>query len=460
MTKIKDVLLSEYGEASSVPSPVNRLMTDFAVGFRDGRDINLGVGYVNERTIPHRAIQLACEQVLSRREKYRAALNYGGAQGSPNLIASLRRFHIENRIGGITEQTLNSRDIVIGANGATSLLESVTHVLPAGIVLTADPMYYIYCNDLERKGFEVIAIPEDAEGLDTERLKSKLAALGSERTAIRFFYVVTVNNPTCTILSNNRKRELVDIATRLSYEVGRKIPIFFDNAYSDLVHDSTVEPLVSALCYDALGIVYEVGTLSKILAPGLRIGYLIGSKGAFLDSIIQRTSDIGFSAPLINQEITSYLLDHGIEAQIEKVNHGYEQKAKQVKIWMAELLGDNVQECRGGSAGFYFYLTLSNVATGTTSDFFKFLTRTTRQEDVDGPPDSQHPKVIYIPGEHCVHPDGDMVEIGKRQLRISYGFEEMPQIHAALKYMKEAIAYSKTVSLVSSKGHFRNPRSV
>ena len=71
------------------------------------------------------------------------------------------------------------------------------------------------------------------QGLDTELLKSKLAVLGDKREAIRFFYVVTVNNPTCTILSNNRKRELVDIVTGLSHELGQKIPLFFDNAYSD-----------------------------------------------------------------------------------------------------------------------------------------------------------------------------------------------------------------------------------
>ena len=440
--KIRDVLLSEYGKASSVPSAVNRLMTDFAVGFRDECDINLGVGYVNEQTIPHQQIQRACEKVLAHPKKYRASLNYGGAQGSPNLIESLRQFHIENRIGGITEQTLNNRGIIIGANGATSLLESITHLLPAGIVLTADPMYYIYCNDLERKGFSVIAIPEDDKGLDTELLKAKLAALGDEKQAIRFLYVVTVNNPTCTILSNNRKRELVDIVTRLSYEVGQKIPIFFDNAYRDLVHDSSVQPLESPLCYDTLGIVYEIGTLSKILAPGLRIGYLIGPNGPFLNSIIQRTSDIGFSAPLINQEIASYLLDHGIEAQIEKVNSGYHQKAKQVKAWIAELLGDSVQECRGGSAGFYYYLTLKQTATDATSNFFRFLTRTTGKESIDGPLGAQHPKVIYIPGEHCVHPNGEMVKVGRQQLRISYGFEELPQIHTALKLMKSAIAYS------------------
>ena len=183
----------------------------------------------------------------------------------------------------------------------------------------------------------------------------------------------------------------MEIVTELSYEIGRKIPLFFDNAYRDLVHDSTVEPLESALCYDQLGIVYEIGTLSKILAPGLRIGYLIGPKGTFLDSIIQRTSDIGFSAPLINQEIASYLLDNGIEAQIEKVNNGYREKAKQVKTWIVELLGDNVEGCRGGSAGFYYYLTLANIATDSNSDFFKFLTRTTGQKDIDGPSHNPHP---------------------------------------------------------------------
>ncbi|RKU31846.1 hypothetical protein C6497_00770 [Candidatus Poribacteria bacterium] len=441
--KIQEVSLSDYGKASSVPSAVNRMMTDFAVGFRDGYDINLGVGYVNETTIPRQQIQTACEAVLANPEKYRASLNYGGAQGSPNLIESIKRYHIDNRIGGINRDIFNDNDIVIGANGATSLLDSITHLLPSGIVFTADPMYYIYCNDLDRKGFKIIAIPEDSEGIQTDLLRNKLKGLGRAKEEIRFFYVVTVNNPSCTILSNNRKRELVEIATELSCELNRKIPIFFDNAYRDLIHDSSVEPMESALCYDDLGIVYEIGTMSKILAPGLRIGYMIGPKGDFINSIIQRTSDIGFSAPLINQEIASYLLDNGIERQIEYVNSGYQRKAKQVKTWIEELLGEYVQTCSGGSAGFYYYLTLLNITTDSTSDFFRLLTRTTGSEEIDGPKQNPHPKVIYIPGQHCVHPSGDMVEIGKHQFRISYGFEELPQIHAALKYMASAIVYSQ-----------------
>lgn len=439
--EIRDVKLSNYGKASSVPSAVNQMMTDFAVGFRDELDINLGVGYVNENTIPHQQIQDACEAVITNPQKYRAALNYGSAQGSQNLIESIRKYHLDNKIGKITEDVFKTRDIVIGANGATSLLESITHLLPTGIVYTADPMYYIYCNDLHRKGFSIHAIPEDNQGLQTDILKARLKMLGHGKEKIRFFYVVTVNNPSCTILSNHRKRELVEIVTELSYELDRKIPIFFDNAYSELIHDNSVEPIESAFNYDELGIVYEIGTLSKILAPGLRIGYLIGPQGVFLNSIIQRTSDIGFSAPLINQEIASYLLDNNIETQIKKVNDGYKQKAQQVKTWIEKLMGDSVQSCSGGKAGFYYYLTLTNTETDSKSDFFKYLTRTTGQEAIDGPLCNPHPKVIYIPGAHCVHPYGDMVEIGKQQLRISYGFEELTQIHKALKLMQGAIEF-------------------
>jgi len=440
--KIRDVLLSKYGKASSIPSPVNRMMTDYAVGFRDGIDINLGVGYVNENTIPRQQIQNACEAVLANPKKYRASLNYGGAQGSTNLIESIKSYQINNHIVGITHDTFSQRDVVIGANGATSLLENITQLLPSGIVITADPMYYIYCNDLERKGFSITAIPEDNEGLQTDVLREKLRTLADSKETIQFFYVVTVNNPSCTILSNKRKRELVEIVSKLSHEIGRKIPIFFDNAYSDLIHDITVEPLQTAFCYDEIGIVYEISTLSKILAPGLRIGYLIGSKGPFLNSIIQRTSDIGFSAPLINQEIASYLLDNGIETQIVKVNNGYREKAKKVSMWIEEMFDDDIQECRGGSAGFYYYLTFANIRTDSDSNFFKYLTRTTGDENIDGPKNNPHPKVIYIPGEYCVHPSGDIVDIGKRQLRISYGFEELPQIHDALKLMKSAMDYS------------------
>ncbi len=438
-----NIRLSPYGRASAQPSPVNRMMEDFASDFRDGVDINLGVGYVNEKTIPVAFLTEAAQAVASDPVKYRQAFNYGGPAGSANLVNSLRGFLTGAPNGCLDEAAVARRRLIVGPCGATSILDGLADVMAPGLVITSDPMYYIYCDALERRGFEVLAVPEDEEGIAMAALERKLQALGRGIERIAFFYVVTVNNPTCTILSNRRRGALLQVAARLSREQGRRIPIFYDLAYELLLHDPLAEPFVSVLPDDDLGIAYEIGTLSKVLSPGLRIGYLLGPDGPLMNSMVQRTSDTGFSAPLFVQEMASYLLDRHITGQIRAVNAGYRKKALAVREGIERSLGDLLDECRGGAAGFYYYLTFRDVETHPSSPFFRFLTRTTGDTAVDGPSGKRGPRVMYIPGEYCVHPRGDLVAQGKRQLRLSYGFEDVPAILRALEWMREAAEYAR-----------------
>jgi 2-aminoadipate transaminase len=439
-----DVNLSRYGRASTVPSPVTQMMAAFASGFRDSVDINLGVGYVNEKTIPTELLREALDAVAADGATYRQAFNYGSAEGSANLARSIRSFLTRMRIGGLDEATLSARRVIVGACGATSILEALTEVLAPGIVITSDPMYYIYSDTLERKGFEVLAVPEDEEGPGIEALERKLAELGERASQIACLYVVTVNNPSCAMLSNRRRRALYDVAARLSREQGRLIPVFFDLAYELLLHDPTAEPFQSVLPADELGIAYELGTLSKVLAPALRIGYLLGPDGPFMSAMVQTTSDTGFSAPLFVQEMASYLLDRRIEPQLAAVNRGYREKALAVRAAIERELGEYLEECRGGQAGFYFYLTFRDVETHPASRFFRYLTRTTGDAAVDGPEGQPLPRVIYIPGEYCVHPRGDLAEKGRRQLRLSYGFEDAETIARALALMRGAAEWARS----------------
>jgi DNA-binding transcriptional MocR family regulator len=373
--------------------------------------------------------------------KYRQAFNYGSPAGSQNLIASIRRFLLESQRGQLDSSTLARKRLAIGACGATSILDALTDVLPRGIVVTSDPMYYIYTEGLMRKGFEVLAVPEDDEGIDLAILSRKLETLGDTAQRISFFYTVTVNNPSCTILSNRRRRALLDVAAAMSRQQSRLIPIFYDLAYELLLHDPEVEPFASVLPGDELGIAYEVGTLSKILAPSLRIGYLLGPDGPLMNAMIQATSDTGFSAPLFVQEMASHLIDNCMSEQLQTVNAGYREKSVAVRAGIERCLGPYLEECRGGSAGFYYYLTFKDIETCPGSDFFRFLMRTTGDVAVDGPAANRKPSVIYIPGEYCVHPHGELAERGKRQLRLSYAFEEVPRILHALELMRDAAEF-------------------
>lgn len=433
---------SSYGAASVTPSPVNRMMASFAVDFRDGFDINLGVGYVNERTIPRTQIGEALTAVIDDPATYRAAFNYGNPEGSANCIKSIKRFLAGERVGGLDRETLDRNRIVIGASGVTSLLESIARVLQPGVVVTTDPQYYIYCDYLERSGYTVLAIPEDADGLRIDVLERHLVDL---REPVSFFYIVTVNNPTCSILSNERRRQLLEIAHRLGVAGGRKIPIFFDTAYELLIHDPAVERPESGLLHDRYGIAYELGTLSKILAPGLRVGYMIGPDTPLLRAVVQRINDMGFSAPVMNQEIASYLLDHHAAEQVRQVNAGYREKARKTREWLTRYLGPHIEECTGGTAGFYFYLTFGTCRTEEGSPFFNYLARTTGDPRIDNHAGQKNQRVVYIPGQFCVHPRGDLAEKGKRQLRISYGFEELERIEQGIRLMGEAVAYAASL---------------
>ena len=417
-------------------------MSSFAADFREGIDINLGVGYVNENTIPRALIVNALEQVLASPGRYKSPLNYGGPKGSAALIDSLRRYHVTRGIGGLTAQSLAGKEFIIGSNGATSLLEGLAHVVRPGIVITSDPMYYIYCDFLERRGFSVVTVPERMDGLHADDVARRIEELGEDARRIAFLYVVTVNNPTATIIANRERTALVRLAGDLSRKLGRIVPLILDKAYEDLIHDPSVEKPRSGLLDDTDGVVYEIGTLSKIIAPSLRIGYMVGNDGPFLQAMIQRTSDAGFSGPLINQEIASWLLDNALDRQLEEVTRGYREKAVAVKGWLTAMLGSSIRECRGGQASFYFYLTLDGIRTDESSPFFRCLARTTGEETVDGPSEGKLPRVAYIPGEFCVHPKGAMVEQGRHQLRFSYGYEELGRLEEAIGYMAEAARYA------------------
>jgi len=218
--------------------------------------------------------------------------------------------------------------------------------------------------------------------------------------------------------------------------------VLLDTAYESLIHDPAAPAVESALKFDPLGIGYEIGTLSKVLAPALRIGYMIGRDGPMLRAIIQRVSDVGFSAPLVSQEIAARLVNEHIVEQIARVNTGYRDKAQRMRRAIETRLAAHLAEVRGGRAGFYYYLTFKTLRTDEASAMFRYVSRTTGDVAIDGPAGQRNPRVLYLPGCHCVHRSGAMAQAGGRQLRLSYGYESPKAIERALTILGEAAGYA------------------
>lgn len=430
---------SDYARKSLVPSAVNEMTLSFAEDFREGIDINLGVGYVNDRTIPSVPVYNALHEVLAKPEQYRNALNYGSAEGSPNLRAAIRSYYVRNAVGGFAEADFADKAIVIGANGATSLLESLAHIFKPGVVITAEPCYYIYAEFLHRCGFTVIGVPEEHDGIDTAALAKALRSVPAEK--LRFLYIITVNNPTGTILSNAKRAEILRLANEASEAADARIPVIFDRAYEDIIYRHSGETPRSALLMEHGSHAIEIGTLSKVLAPALRIGYLIARKSTLTQTLIQRVSDIGFSAPLITQEIASVLLSRHLDEQLENVCRGYRHKAEFLRQLFGEHLAPYVESVRGGEAGFYYYIQFTEIETGKDSSFFRYLARTTGKAEIDGAP-VRNPRLIYIPGEICTLPGSVIAGEAARSLRISFGFEETAVLERAVILIKEACEFS------------------
>jgi DNA-binding transcriptional MocR family regulator len=128
---------------------------------------------------------------------------------------------------------------------------------------------------------------------------------------------------------------------------------------------------------------------------------------------------------------------------VRTVNAGYRQKAQKTGEWIARYLGPHLEDCTGGSAGFYYYLTFKNCRTEEGSPFFDYLARSTGNPSIDGDGPQKNRRVVYIPGAFCVHPRGDLAEKGQRQLRISYGFEELERIEQGIRMMGEAVEYGR-----------------
>ena len=162
--------------------------------------------------------------------------------------------------------------IVLTAGSGESialLIQAITN--PGDVVLTERFVYGGTLTQLRKFEADVVGAPIDDQGLIPEALEDTIKKLTAEGRKPKWLYTIAEHqNPTGSTLPESRRREILDIAHRYG------MPIMEDECYIDLRFEGEAQPAFRAM--DDSGIVMHVASFSKLIAPGLRMGYFVASQ--------------------------------------------------------------------------------------------------------------------------------------------------------------------------------------
>lgn len=200
------------------------------------------------------------------------------------------------------------RDQVFVTSGSGQGLDLVNSALvePGDTVILEELTYSGALNKARKLGARVEGAPLDPHGLDVYRLGQMLDTMARQGVRPKYIYTIpTVQNPTGSILSTDRRRRLVELAKHY------RVPIFEDECYAELTFAAEAPPALAALAPDT---VIHIGSFSKTLAPALRLGYIV-AEPLVLRRIGALKSDGGTGA--IDQMVAAEYLAAGYSDHVE-----------------------------------------------------------------------------------------------------------------------------------------------
>ena len=266
-----------------LPRPGGRLPEEVAAGARAGREgetIDFGFGSGDPRLFPVDDFRRLLHAVLKRDGIQ--ALGYGEHQGHAPLREAIARV--------LASQGLPAGvDDVIVTSGSQQAIALVAQLLlgPGDVVLTESPTYGGALDLFRSLAVRVIGVPADARGLPVEDLEPVLQTHHPKL----IYTIPDFHNPTGACLDGDRRRLLLELADRYN------VPLLEDDFVGDLRYEGRALPALKAL--DAGGRVIYVSTFSKMLMPGLRVGFLVAD-GPVRARLVERkrVNDLATSNPL------------------------------------------------------------------------------------------------------------------------------------------------------------------
>ena len=218
--------------------------------------IDFGIGQPGFELLPLEEIRQAADRALSHGNA--ACLNYGFEQGDENLRAYLASF-LSNQYKMPVD--LDELFITNGVSIALDLLCTL-YTKPGDTIFVEEPTYYLALRIFSNHQLNIVSVATDEHGLVDADLREKLTL----HQPVFLYTVPVFQNPTGTTLSSSRREIIVSLAQRYGFY------IIADEVYQLLGY--TGEPPLPLASFLDTGWVIALGSFSKILAPGLRLGWL------------------------------------------------------------------------------------------------------------------------------------------------------------------------------------------
>jgi len=371
----------------------------FAVASRP-EVVSLAGGMPYVRALPEELIRSALERVMSTEGP--TALQYGSGQGVPHLREQILEVMA---LEGISA----SMDNVVVTTGSQQALDLVTKLFidPGDVILVEAPSYVGAIGVFRSYQAHMVHVLTDENGLVPEALRENIIRLRAENRTIKFLYTIpNFQNPAGVTLSAERRPEILAICKE------NNILILEDNPYGLLSFDEPVPPAIRSLDED--GVVY-LGSFSKTLAPGFRVGWALAPHAIREKLVLAAEAAILCPSAFSQLVISEYLTQADWRGQIDEFRGVYRER----RDAMLEALDEHLPELTWNvpHGGFYIWVGLPEQL-----DSKAMLPRAVTE------------LVAYTPGT-AFFANGD----GRQNLRLSFSYPTPENIKVGVRRLATVI---------------------
>ncbi len=302
--------------------------------------IDFGIGQPQLSLLPLGKLQQAAAHRLAQGDP--SILQYGAEQGDGYFRRALTEFLVN---GYQIKTTPEQLFVTAGASQGLDLICSL-FTQPGDVVFVEEPTYFLALRIFADHHLNVMSIPTDEQGLVVEALKERL---GKHRPV--FVYTIpTFQNPTGATLPWSRRSELAELSRQYEFL------ILADEVYHFLNYRVVPPPPMASFVED--GTVISLGSFSKILAPGLRLGWIQAAPDLLQRFIGCGLLDSGGGLNPFTSSVVRSMLELGLQADhLRELKVAYQQRAAALSRALRSYLPSEISFTEP-EGGFFIWLKL------------------------------------------------------------------------------------------------------